>query len=357
MRRDWIKSIVWIAVITVTFASCKKKQIELPEENSPVFRVEGTLDGQEINLVAGDNNAYMYTSWKTERGVSVFSGNLSDGSTSVELEIYDGFVDMPDRNKTIPESSGLQIATESSVPYAILSKDNLPNIGLISNLDWVVDGVNMGSGDVEIVEPGIYNVCAHVTFYSGAYVNLCSELIIGYQHNANCFIKHYLNQNGILTVWAEASSKPIDKINWYADGQLLGMNTELQIPIDSSSYELSADVFFTNGVVRSKKMVVDGSLGGYFINDLSFFENSPATTSTRDFDVRVKVTQNGVTYSSDLANNDASTVDITNVTYYGTNDYGDNVFKIEGAVNAFVADEQGNVKEVSFNTHFGFAIP
>ena len=87
--------IAYCCLIMISLASCKKDEVVLPESNDPIFRVDGTFDGQNFSLIAGDNNAYMHTMTEIVNGVEVFSGNLSNGDFSVEMGVYNGLVDMP----------------------------------------------------------------------------------------------------------------------------------------------------------------------------------------------------------------------------------------------------------------------
>ena len=77
-----------VACCLMILASCSKEQVVIPDGNDPVFTVEGSLGGEELSLTAGDYNAYMHTTTKLVQGVRVFTGELTDGSTSIELGIW-----------------------------------------------------------------------------------------------------------------------------------------------------------------------------------------------------------------------------------------------------------------------------
>ena len=89
MRRVWIDSFGAILLAGLALNSCKKHVPDMPESNNPVFRVDGTFDGVDFTMIAGDDNAYMHTSSEIENRVHLFQGDLSDGVNSIQLEIYD----------------------------------------------------------------------------------------------------------------------------------------------------------------------------------------------------------------------------------------------------------------------------
>ena len=154
-----------LALATILLTGCSKDVIELPEENDPVFVLDGTLAGESLTLTAGDNNAYMYTSVESVNGVRVFSGKLSDGETSVELGIFDGNLDQPGHVPEVDLSNvALEFAKASSEPFVVLTRENLNQYQNIALVDWYVNGVFEGANNLYITEPGKYDICAFVTF-------------------------------------------------------------------------------------------------------------------------------------------------------------------------------------------------
>ena len=64
-------------------------------------------------------------------------------------------------------------------------------------------------------------------------------------------------------------------------------------------------------------------------------------------------------YSSDRANNSTNSVSFDQVSYYGKDASGNDVFKVKAHIDATVSDVQGvnGSRELSFDTTFGIAIP
>lgn len=341
-------------------SSCEKHTIDAPQSSDPVFRVDGTIDASDFSLVAGDDNAFMFTSIDDENNIPVYTGKLSDGDLGIELAIYDGLIDMPDHNGIGCFPLQHAFSRELSSPIAVLKKESFPNVDVINQVTWSIDGGAPIPDSVVIMEPGKYQVCAEIAFSDGSSNTLCSELILGYARHANFHIKHFLNQNGTLTAWVEDPQVEVERVRWYLDDDFVSENTEMSFgPISSDNHILRAEVLFVNGVKRSKNMIVDGSLSGKFIDDLTFFELGTLSVLNRDFNIRLRLEENGVVYSSDRANNSTNSVSFDQVSYYGKDASGNDVFKVKAHIDATVSDVQGvnGSRELSFDTTFGIAIP
>lgn len=360
MRRA--KALIAFTVVLGGFlmSSCEKHNIVVPQSNDPVFTAKGTIDAAEFELVAGDDNAFMFTSIENEHGVPVYTGNLSNGNLSIELGIYGGLVDIPIHKVLNSFPAQHNYSRKSTSPLAILSKESFPNVDVIDHVIWEIDGETQASNTVTIYDPGKYQVCANIVFVDQSSSVLCSELILGYARHANFTIKHFLNQNGTLSAWVEDPQVEIEKINWYLDDVLISSESEISYPqLSNSNHVLRADVNFANGVKRSKNMLVDGGLTGKFIDDLTFFETGTLSLLNRDFNIRLKLEQDGVTYSTDQTNNSMNTVSFSDITYYSKDANGNDVFKVKAHIAATVLDVQNvnGSKSLEFDTTFGIAIP
>ncbi|MFT5859810.1 MAG: hypothetical protein ACI865_001914 [Flavobacteriaceae bacterium] len=354
--RKYIVATIGISALMAT--SCKKHTVDIPEANNPVFRTDGTFDGEAFSLVAGDDNAYMFTMLLEENGVDLFTGKLSNGDFSVELGIYNGLVDFP-THQVIPEfPEDFNFSSVPTSPLLILDKDLFPNADLINEVIWVVDGIEEGSDDVEIYAPGVYQVTAMITFNDLSTNTLSSQLIVGYKRHADFQIKHYLNQNGAFSAWVDDPSVPIEKVEWYLNDSLISSLSEIGTTLAPMNYNLRADVYFENRVVRSKSMIIDGSLSGKFIDDLSIFEMNILILQHQDFNIRVKIEKDNETYSSAFAVNNSNNVQITSIEYFGKNSSGEDVYKLGAHIVANVAIVNGgDAHEVEFDAVLGVAIP
>lgn len=320
-------------------SSCDKEEIEDPiTTNSPVFKAEGTLGADDFSIAAGEDDFYMHTTSEVVNGVDFYSGKLSNGSFEIEMGIYNGNLDIPSANfsQGIPENIGYMCYPTQ--PIATLSKDMLPNNMMIQQIKWYINGVLAGTNTANIMSPGIYDVCANVTFLDGSEGTLCNEMILGYTKHAICQLRHYLSSGGSFKGWVDDSSEPISSVKWYLDGTHISDDIELSTTMNQQSHLVTAEINFQNGTKRTKSMLIDGSLSGKFIDDFSVFENS-ITSINWDFDVVIAVKKDGKEYVSSSASNATSVLHISDVKYYGTNSAGKAVIKIS-------ADVSCNLKEI-----------
>ena len=357
MKNFKIGHILLFAGIVFSIVSCREDQIDLTNSNDPIFKLQGSFDGQVLGLIAGDNNAYMHTGIDMENGVTVYSGKLDNGETAIQLSIFDGSIDQPNHKPLTSIPNQPIFAHQSGAPLAELTKNIFPNAALINHIAWSIDGSLVAMDSFNITEPGKYNVCANVEFFDGTSAELCNDLIVGYKKSANARLLHYLNPEGALSVWIETYSQPINKVRWFIDGVETSNDLKLTEIIDDTMHTIMAEIQFVNGTVRKKSMLVDGALSGKFITDFTAIESQIAALTNRDYNLRLRVFQDGKVFSSVNTNNASSEVEITEVKYYGLNDLGQEVYKLTANVVAKVAEFQGSqAKDVEFTTTFGIAI-
>ena len=154
-----------LLIVTIGLNSCKKDVIEEPiPDQTPVFKVEGSIGNDSFLMQAGVNDFYMNTFSESRNGVKYYAGKIEGDGISFELGIYDGKLDIPGyaMANNLPES--LSFTQILSQPIVHLSKELFPNADLIQNVNWYKDGVFIGANTADIFEPGIYNVCAKVLF-------------------------------------------------------------------------------------------------------------------------------------------------------------------------------------------------
>ncbi len=343
-------------------ASCKKDTIIIPEANDPVFTASGTIGSEAFEIVAGDNDAYMYTMTQEENGVSVFSGRISDGDFALEMGIYDGYVDKPGHHAPSDLTNVTPVfARDAEGDVLLLSKSLLTTLDqsqYIEKIRWFVNGDAVGLNEAVITQPGKYEVCAEVTFLGGEIEQYCNDVIAGYELSANCSIDFSIQQ-GLLNAGIDAMGNPVEEVQWFIDDVFYQSVPLLSgVSIGQGFHRVTARVRFENGVERTKTVLLNGSNGLFAANDFTIFENmTPGNVIPRDFNIRLKIEKGGKSYTSLTAENASSNVVITNVEYYGPNDQGKDVYKITAVVSALVR-EVGTLKivPVKFSTTFGLEI-
>jgi len=346
----------------LALVGCQKE--DFPNEdpiNAPIFEVHGTLGNDALDIVAGDNNAFMYTSTKIKNGVRVFTGELSDGETSVEFGLFDGNIDIPNSNPEVDfQNIVLKFARRFNDPLALLRMEDIVPNGNGTHVDWYVNGSFAGSGQISIYEPGKYDVCAHVTFLTGQTEQLCDEIILGYERNANCNIDLDLSQ-GDINAQLNTNGDPVQSVEWFLNDSLVGTGLILN---ESITYgignELTARAVFANtGVVREKSCFIDGTDPTQWISDFSVFEyGSTPSVDPQDYQARLIIQKDGKTFRSIEAENQGSTITLLSLEPYENNANGNQTFKAILQVEAIVMEmSTEKMLPVNFITTVGFEVP
>lgn len=333
-----IYTYLFLIVFSGVITGCNKEKIEdpLPEQHA-VFTAQGTLGAESFSIAAGVENFYMHSFTEQVNGVSLFSGKLGNGDFELQMGIYDGFIDFPSaNNQDLPEI--IQFAMTSLEPLAVLSKDLFPNAAFIQEIKWFVNGTYEGLNTVEIIEPGVYNVCAEVTFIDSSQGYLCNEMILGFEKHATCEIRHFLSQGGLLQTWVDENSVDVESVKWFMDGTLVSQELKLMTNLNQQSHEVTAEITFVNGVKRTKSILVDGGLNGKFIDDFSVFEIS-SYPFNRDFNATISLKKDGKHYVSMTAPNQSSEVELIDISYFGKNSAGKTVFKITAEVSCNLKEQ------------------
>jgi hypothetical protein len=335
-------------------ASCKKDAIEIPESNEPVFSVSGTFNGEPLNLIAGNDGAYMHTMTKMENGVNIFSGIISNESMSFEVGVFDGNLDV--QSTGAPSTNIAPIySSVSIVPLATLSKNSFLNASVINYIKWFVDGIDRGPNDVLIYEAGVFNVCAEVHFQDGSENTLCNDIIIGFNHNATCDFETVLLGSGLVKTSIQNPTNAVSSVEWYINDVLTQTTDTFEYYLPDFLQKLTAKIHFDNGTVKTKSMLVDGYNTQKNIEDFSVFEMQSEAFTSRDFNIRVIINLGNDIYRSDLANNVSSGVQITEIKPYGLNSAGKNVYKISGIISC-KQRKVGTSIDANLNVNFVFGI-
>lgn len=339
------------------FGSCQKEQIKEPiQDQDPVFYISGTLGEENIDAHAGDGNFFMQTYTESVNGVKFFAGKLTDGNFEMELGIHDGNLDLAVSTPLVALANDINFAAQPTEAITILSKDLLPNSMLIQRIKWMINGALAGIDEVAITAPGKYNVCADVTFTDGTSSTLCNEIMIGYTKHATCQVRQFLSNNGNLQVWLEENQVPVYSVKWYLDNQFVGDQMKLYSVINNQSHTVKAEIVFENGTKRTQSIVVDGSLSGKFIDDFTVFEDN-ATSVSWDYKAQIEIKKDGREYTSVLAPNESSTLEITDIEYFGKNSAGKPVFKLSCNINCMMLElSTSKLVPLNCSTVFGVEI-
>lgn len=347
-------------LLLLIVASCSKEKLEIHESTDPIFQIQGTIDGDEIVLTAGDQNAFMFTNTESINGVNRYAGRLSNGSSSVKIAVYDGNVDIPG-NYTVDvlPTIALSFAEYQSQDMVTLSKYSLNNFQSIESIDWYLNGAFAGTDEVVIDEPGLYNVCAMINFMDQSVTSLCNEIIVGYAQHANFTIEFDHAGGNLFTAEVNSFGNAVSDIKWYVNDTLVSESNVLDYNMYMPNCIMEAEVNFQNGVKRRKAIYLDKYNLANSTGDFSVFEEQSVNFGYfQDYRFYVEIENNGVTYRSDYANNANSTINVIGFEHYGQNANGKDVYKIDAVIDTFVKESpsSGTQLPVQLTTSFGIEI-
>ncbi|SFT53779.1 hypothetical protein SAMN05216474_1164 [Lishizhenia tianjinensis] len=343
-------------ILTLSFllvlSACKKDEMpELVESNEPVFMVKGKIGQEEINIVAGDDNQYMYTGFDERNGVNLFYGDISNNNSSFKLTIHDGNLDN-DNLELITNQPQFAFTRNAVTPTFQFAIDSFANNVKIDAIDWYVNGDYYSSNSITLYEHGLFNICAEVTFVDGEVANLCNDVILGYKKHAIGQPVHIVGSTGRLSVFNN-TIYPIDNVEWYVNGVLFSDAIELSTSAFTGRVPITVIVNYSNGVQRTKSIMVDFDLEGKFIQDFSFAENINPLNNDYSLDLRFEI--DGETWISNIPENDSLFVEISKYEKYKENVDGIPVSIANGLINCKLKRlSDGMIRDAELDLTFGF---
>ena len=329
-----MKKLLYIFSLLLLF-SCKKEKLpELPNSNSPIFTIEGTIDGQTISVNAGQDNYFMHSEEFEFHNVTQRKGRLSNEENTFEITLSDGIVDVPNSTFDLSSVSHLAITEMPSTPLLYLDKSDLANGEFIEHITWMVDGeIYTSQGPLVIYEPGIYDICADVTFIDQSEATSCSEVILGYDKNAKGALKFILGQNNTLLAFFDTPEYEIDHVDWYINDSLISTDkVNLSVPMTMNECNLKGIVYYSNGVIRTRTAYINKLNTEYYIQDLTAFENQ--SSISWDFKLHLDILLNGQHYQGVESTTNSTQLQVISVQEYGHNVNGDKVLLVKGILNA-----------------------
>lgn len=337
--------------------SCKKEIPALPEENSPIFKAEGILDGEDFSITAGIDGAYMHTNSLTINGVDAKEGIIQGNSSSFKLLVFDGNHDVISEGFEINEGDQIKFNSNPPTFLATLDKSNLSNSSLIESVKWYADGIFIGTNLAYITEPGIYNIKAEVEFTNGSTAQVSNELIIGYRKNANASIKHIISPNGGVICWMDNPLHNLERVEWRVNGELLSETKQLQLDsIYSDWTNIEATCYFFNNVTRTKNITIKPSSPGMYIEDFTPIEEQ--VNFNQDYKSEIEIELNGNLYTTVDADNQNNTINIESIDYHGVNNDDEPIVKTRANITcSLLNNTSGETIEADFSIVIGMNAP
>lgn len=256
------------------FTGCTKDELpEIPESNSPIFRIDGEINGEEFSIEAGEGGWLMEDETKEVNGVNIFSGILKNNENEISLSLYDGGVNINSSlYDQIINSDQLTLSPDYEKPLLNFSKNNFSNGQFIEFIKWKVNGDKIDGESLIIDEPGIYNVCANIKFYQGGSIKICNDYILGFKNNANFDLAVSDVYNDSVKVKI-VSDYPYENISWRKKEQVISTEEEAILIKNGQIDDWSVAVDFSNGVKEKREFIFNFNIGDMGLYDFKYLTN------------------------------------------------------------------------------------
>lgn len=343
---------------SITLLGCKKEEIKPTEttlSETPVFKVEGTVGGEQVSLMAGVDDVYLNTYTLDEHGVNRFCGKLGNTDSYVKLGILDGNIGLPITNP-FPNTSIIGFPLAVNEPFIKVMLQGMPNASYISELNFTVDGEDVGD-HLNIEEAGEYEICTEVRFYDGTTRTICNTVILGLRDWAPFEVKHFDNVNGNVKAWLD-TDQSILAVNWFVDGVQYSSDLLLDVTFtDGQVHTISARATFASGVTREHTILADGNGTARFLNDIYSYKSEIDVLQLRDYTAKLEM-KLGDTQYEQVSGTGTNDIIIDGISYFGKNSNGKNVYLVRGTIEAQVRNLQTlQIENANLSITFGLERP
>lgn len=335
-------TLIGFLAILMVIASCKKEDLKPDTDadlsETPVFKVQGTIDGSPVEFLAGVDGMYLSTYSYQVNGVDKFCGSLTDGDNYVKVGVFNGNLGAP-QLVPFPAMNTIGFTSPFLFPLIKINTEAMVNGSYVTQLNFVVDGESVGN-QLILSDAGKYEVCAEITFYDGTQRTVCNTLILGYNDLAPYELKHFCDLDGNVKAWVD-TDQSLTGVQWFVDGELYSEDELLEISFGQVGgvHTLMSRATFANGVVRDHTVLVDGSGSARFFEDIYRYKVAINSNVLRDFKATLDLKVNGQQYTNvSYAVN--SCINVDDISYFGKNAAGKDVYMIKGSIQVPVRNVQ-----------------
>lgn len=342
--------------LLIFLVSCTKDQVTPdPPENDPVFTAKGMIDGSEIDLAAGKSGGFMHTDIVENNNVLQYTGTLENETQYFKMNIHDGVLDVPGLSPGVLLDDQLRIApyVPTEDPLLSIAKEDFNNSNAIEYIEWTVDGEDYPGAELNIYEPGKYEICITAHFMNGNSGSTCNEILVGYQKNAQATVKQINGQNQKVIAYIEAAEHNLKSIRWFIEDSLVSTNEVYKDENGLLAFHLTAKMEFTNGVKREQQVWVNRNNLDYRIEDITQFESQ--TSDIWDHKARLEIKAGENHYISYPTSAD-DVIEILEKEDFGQNNEGQSVKRFRGKLtSSFLHVETQEIVEGNLELSFGIA--
>lgn len=372
-----MKRILFILLCVSIFSiiSCEK-DFPAEENKTSVFKFTGIVNGSSININAGDDNYYMYSSHsQNPNGLYTFIGDLKKTNTtfnSLKIELLDdtttstgspSFVNssLIPANYTIQDSTGTNY-TKFDVNF-IAVQDSTPGL-VVQSYNWNLgDGtiINGGPGIIfhTYKHPGIYNACLTINYANGCSSNICNEVPLGnpnatYITNINSVVDTSGNQSFLVST----TGNPVSYFWNFGDGTTSSAVSPIHNYTTPGIYKICLQITDTNtSIINACANIRSANYTIGCITNFAFLVPTSQSNPNKYSTAIITWTDNaGVVYSSKHVTQPSdSYFKILSVEDYNTNEKGETTKKIHAQFKCKLSNGSSSITITDGNAVFAIS--
>lgn len=229
---------------TLLFAFSCTKLVEMPNSNTPQFEMHMDVDGDSMDLVAGDGDVYYQTSFEEVNGVVVYSGEFifDGGNQRLKFELFD-------HSNSYQYGEGVDLFNDftgfsklTSQPVGYLFYDSSAIYGQsVTGIEWLVNGVIYNDNFELFNEPGIYDVLLNLEFDGGQTSSLSHKVYLGFDNPCWGYFDVIDHGYGEFEFQSHIQNSATT-IEWVVDGDVQGSQSSLISILDTGVHKVGMRV-------------------------------------------------------------------------------------------------------------------
>lgn len=336
--------------------SCTKL-VDMPITNGPQFEMHAEIDGDSLNLVAGDEDVVYSVSCEEVNGVMVYTGEFEfdNGNKILRFELFDHARPFEDDNSVQLMNDQTSYSNLSSQPAGYLFFDSSAVHGQsVSGAEWLVDGVPQTGNFFLVNEPGIYDVQLNFQF-AGGQSQLNNKVYLGFDNPT----WGYFDVNSLGYGEFEFESHVQNSgatVEWIIDGTNVYQQSTLMTVLDTGVHKVVMHVTDTDGHEYFREKNV-GYVADNYVSEFGFLKQNSDDLHNTVIVSYIEYGADTTVYTSKLLNQNNSSLSAgLQERIMETNQDVVLKFPVDMNFQLLNQDDFGDLKNVSLSGKLGFLV-
>lgn len=247
-----MKKIIYSCFILLTILACTKEPVQVYQGN-PVFKIEGTIGGEAINIDAGVNGymesyhdtlfnkSFVGCSFISETSASPIHFDLALDGLLNDVLFSDGFNDV-------------EFGTLSTSYPLLMSEVSFYDI--ISSGEWIINGASYVN-DALIEGNGVYDIEFKFLSYGEEYI-LRDKLYVGGEEHFEPEIEIIEGDQGLFTFMANNVPSHVDSVEWILDSgfeTFVSFSPQAQFELTPERFVIQCNYYSNGSVINYKSQM------------------------------------------------------------------------------------------------------